>query len=340
MPKRPITAALSNLKSSASAALASVVPLVMWLVAGMGLAHATDLTLAVADLPLFSPLLIAERQGYFKDEGLNVRVIHCPNGRRCLKYLTDGEAQVAAAADTPLMFASLEGKNFSIFATVTSNSQEHRWVALKSHGISKPADLKGKRLGVVAGTSSQYFAESFLLFYGISLGEVTFVSLDGANPHAALVRGEVDAAALYQPHVYVASQALGVNALMLNNPRLFSTTVNLASSVQKDAPSHANLVKVLRAVQRANRLITDQPAMSRKLIADGLSIDDRALAATWSDYDFSLWLGQPLISALEGQARWAKRAGLAVYREVPDYLDFINTAPLLEVQRASVTLVK
>lgn len=301
---------------------------------------ADDLTLAVADLPFFAPVLVAEKQGYFKAEGLNLKVIHCPNGKQCLKQLTDGEANIATAADTPLVFASLDGKPFTVIATIATSSRETRLVALKEKGIQEPKDLKGKRLGVVLGTSGQYFADSFLLFHGLSPQQTTIVSLDPKNAHEALIRGDVDAAALYQPHGYLAIKALGMKAVTLPSPKFLSVSINLVVADKNRAPSHSQMVSLLRAVQRANRLISDEPAFAQKVIAESVALNESALSVIWSDYEFGLRLGQPLISAMESQARWAVRAGLVANKAVPDYLDYIDTSPLTAVSLKSVTLVK
>lgn len=333
----PLFRTLTRL-STAKAALFLCLSVLVWSSAAQ--VRPSEFTLAVADLPSYAPVLVAEAQGYFKDEGLDIRVIHCTNGKRCLKHLTDGEANVATVADTPILFASLDGKRFAVIATISTSSRETRLIGLKDKGIKEPKDLKGKRLGAVLGTTAHYYLDSFLLFHGIAPSQTTIVGLDAKNPHEALQRGEVDAAALYQPHVYLATQALGMKAMLLPNPKFLSININLVTAVQNRTPSHAQMVKLLRAIERANRLITDEPAHASRLVVDKLSIDSVALAAIWSDYDFGLRLGQPLVAALESQARWAIRSGLAANQKVPDYLDYINLAPLSEVKPRSVTLVK
>lgn len=302
--------------------------------------RANELTLAVADLPFFAPVLIAEKQGYFKAEGLDLKVIHCPNGKRCLEHLLDGEANIATAADTPLVFASLESGAFSVVATIATSSRETRFLALKKKNINEPRDLKGKRLGVVLGTSGHYFLDGFLLFHGISPSQTTIVGLDPKNAHESLIRGDVDAAMFYQPHSYLAEKELGSRVTTLDSPKFLSTTINLVTAVKERAPSFAQMVSLLRAIQRANRLIHEEPAMAKKLVAESLALNESMLTEIWPNYNFSLSLGQQLVSTMESQSRWAIRSSLVHSRATPDYLDYINTEPLLQVSPKSVTLLK
>ena len=303
-------------------------------------AVAAPLTLAVADLPPFSSALIADAEGYYAAEGLTLKVLHCVNGRRCLKHLTDGEAQFAIVGDTPLVMASFGRAAFSIIATVATTSRETAMVVRTDRGISVPADLKGKRIGVLRGTTANYFSDTFLLFHNISPSEVTTVSLAPGDPIGPLLRNEIDAAALYQPYRAKALQTMGTQAAELAAPKLFTITFNLVAAPAAAGGRDEEAVKLLRALQRANRLIAADPARARAIVAARLKIDPKLLQAIWGEYDFGLSLGQPLITTLEAQARWAVREGIMPASAMPDYLEFMRPGPLLTVDRRAVTLVK
>lgn len=303
-------------------------------------AQSAELTLAIADLPAFSSALVAESEGYFAAEGLPLKVIHCANGKRCLKHLLDGEAHFATVADAPLVLASFETRAFSIVATIATTARENRLIARADRGIRTPADLKGKRIGTVLGTSGQYFTDTFLMYYGIAPSQVTVVGLDASTAHEALKRGEVDAVGLYQPHGYLTQASLGTNALVLPSPKVFTASINLVSVSATAGGRDEDIVKLLRALQRANGLIATDPERARRIVATRLKLAPQLLEAIWDGYDHQLHLGQPLVTGLEAQARWALRAGLVPRQAVPDYLDFIRTSPLRVVDRTTVTLVK
>ena len=192
-------------------------------------AAAAPLVLAVGETPLFAPVQLASLEGHFAAEGLDVRVLSCINGRRCLKHLTDGEAQVATAADTPMMFALHAGHRFDIVATFGSSSSDTIMVARTDRGIRKPADLAGKRIGVVRGTSAHYFTNVFLLVNGVARDSVVLVFLDPARGTEPLLSGEVDAAAFYRPIGPQAVEQLGAKGLVLPALRPYTLSVNLVA---------------------------------------------------------------------------------------------------------------
>ncbi|MEO7335459.1 MAG: ABC transporter substrate-binding protein [Caldimonas sp.] len=303
-------------------------------------AGATPNTFAIPDLPAFSTTLIAEAQGYIAAELPDLKIIHCVNGKRCLKHLLDGEAQFAAAADTPIVLASLAGARFELLATLSTTSRENHFIGRADRDIRSAADLKGKRIGVVKGTSGHYFADSMLLFHGIRLSEVTLVGLDAADAVSPLVRGDVDAAGLYQPHGYQASRRLGANAVNIPNPRIFTMNVNLVGVTGTNRPRDEDAVKLLRALRRANAFIAAEPASARAIVAARLRLDPAELDDIWGDFDFEMSLNQPLVTTLEAQARWALREKVVPEASMPDYLDYITVEPLRALDRKLVNIVK
>lgn len=302
-------------------------------------APAAPLTLAIADLPAFAPALLAEAEGYYEAEGLQLKILHCVNGRRCLQHLTDGEAQVATVADTPIVMASHAGARFDIVATFAT-AYENRLIARADRGIRTPADLKGKRIGFVRGTTSQYYTDSLLIFYAIDPADVTLVPLDAADAVERLVRGDVDAAGLYQPLGYLASQRLGRNAVVLPAARLNTVTFNLVSRSAAAGVRDEELVKLLRALKRACEFIAAQPVRARAVLAARLKLEPALIDAIWSDFEFRVALEQSLIANLEAESRWALREGLVPRGPLPDYLPMFRPAALRLVDRRAVSIVK
>ena len=301
------------------------------------LAHAAPLVIAVGDSPLFSPLLLAQSEGYFAAEGVDVRVMPCLNGRRCLRHLTEGEAQLATVADTPIVFALHAGHRFDIVATFGSSARDSQLVARADRGIRTPADLAGKRIGVMRGTSAHYFTYVFLLVNGVPRDAVTLVMMDPARGAEPLLRGEVDAAGLYRPLGPQALQQLGKNGLSLPALRPYTVMANLVS---QPGLSQDSLLRILRAVQRSMALINGQPARAAALLAARWKTEPADMTAQLEGYDFRLTLDQNLLSTLEAESRWATREGLVENLRMPDFLDAMRIEPLRAVDPRAMTLVK
>lgn len=296
---------------------------------------AQPLRIAVAQLPYFSPALIADWQGFFAAEGLAVEIVPCINGRRCLKHLIDNEVDVATVADTPIVMAVHGGPPFHILTTMAT-SRDNSFVARADRGITSPADLRGKRIGFVRGTTGHYFTDTFLTFHGIGLDQVTLVELDAARAPQQLAAGEVDAAGLYQPHGPAAIRLLGDKGLVFPAPRLYTATMNL---VAKPSLSDPDAVKLLRALQRAIAYIRADQPRAQALVSSQLKLDPKVISEHWELLSFRLSLGQSLLTTLESQSRWMRRTHQVKGDTTPDFLARMRPGPMRALDPAAVTLV-
>ena len=206
--------------------------------------------------------------------------------------------------------------------------------------ITQPADLQGKRLGVIPGTSGHYFADTFMLFHGVKIDSVTEQPLDPKDPVGALVRGEVDAAALFGTSVTDALNRLGPQGRVLPSLPFFSVPFNIVSRPASQGVSDDDAIKLLRAVQRAMVLLQREPERARAIVAKALKVSADDLAKTWDGFEFRLHLSQSLITTLEAEARWALRRRLVPAGEIPDYLDLVRPEPLKKLAPRAVNLIK
>jgi ABC-type nitrate/sulfonate/bicarbonate transport system substrate-binding protein len=296
------------------------------------------LVFAVARLPMSLPVYVAEERGFFLAEGAAVDVADCDIGRRCLERLLAGAADLATAANLPIVMASVQGQRFTIVASMASSRNDAKIVTRRGSGIDSVAALAGRRVGTFTGTSAHFLLELSLLAAGVEPRKVTVVPLEPAEVVEALQSGRVDAAVVFEPYAWRAVQALGTQAQVINDRRLHVESWNMVAAAGLGPERDADLQAVCRALLRAERFIAAEPALARAILQRRLGLD--AAAGDWllPDIDYALELRQGLIRSLEQQARWALRAG-HVRGALPNYLGYVRPAPLGAVRAAAVTVV-
>lgn len=300
----------------------------------------TPVSLAVARLPYSLGFFVAEAQGYFASEGVPVRIIDCFPGRICLNLVLDGKAELATAADVPIVVASFARSDFSVVATIATSSNDANLLVKKSAGIAAPKDLVGKRVGVVKGTSSDYFLDTFLLFYGIDPVKVKKVNLNPTDVVVAISRDQVDAVVAFQPSLTDAAKALGRNGMILSNPKIYTTTFNLVAAKRILAKGDDAVEKILRALVKAEMFIAADPAAAKKIMQRKLTLDAASIDAIFPNLEFEIGLDQTFLKTMESEARWLGQQGGNIGTRPTNYLDFVYTQPLSRVAPASITLIK
>lgn len=303
-------------------------------------AHAgAEVVLAVSPNPGSLPIYIAEAEGFFAAEGVAARMASRAFGKLSLRLLLDGKAQLCTVADLPIVLASFGSERFAIVATLNTNRDDTKIVTRRSSGIRGAADLVGRKVGTYTGTTAHYAFDSLLLLEDLDPARVTLVNLEPGEGKSRLLAGSVDAVALFEPWAFEAAQALGDDALVLQTRRVYPQTFNLVAAPAPRGPSSAELAAVLRALDRATRLIERDPARAKALLSARLKLDAALVESSWVSLGYNLGLNQSLFAMLEGEARWALRLGL-VQGPNPNFLGFIQSEPLRRIRPDSVTLVQ
>ncbi|HEY8876591.1 MAG TPA: ABC transporter substrate-binding protein [Roseateles sp.] len=303
-----------------------------------GTASAAPLTVAVSRSPHSLPVWVALSEGLFEAEGLAVKAVEAPSGRRCLKLMAEGQAELGTAADTAIVFESFERTDFAVIATFSSTSSDVELVARRAAGIKTAGDLVGKRIGVVKGTSAQYFLDTFLLNNDIDPKTVTQVAIQPENALDAMAAAQVDAVAVFQPFAYAIAHSPRIDGLVLSESGGYKQSFNLVAQNTLLRTRRADVERFLRAMNRANEIIRTQPRRAEALFIARLGMEASFAAWSMQRTHHVLALEESLLRTLQAQANWAVREGYAPGRKPVDFRSMIDAQPLRSVLPNAVGL--
>ena len=306
---------------------------------GNGEAVSTDgkVVVAVTPWPGSGAVYVALENGYFEDEGLRVTLQPYVSGHLGLDASLSGKADLATAGDTPIARAIVQRRPVAILATLCEINRAVLVVARKDRGISKPGDLRGKRVGVVEGTTADFFLRIFLTTSYIKPENVGIVGLKTEAVVGALIRGEVDAVSTWSPHTIEAMEKLGDGGVVFDDPSIYKMTWNIVSS-KAYAESHPERIRAfLRAVVRANAFIREHPEKALVLVSGSIGTERSALDREWGDFSFAATLDQGLLLNLEDQARWMIEK--ENHPVPPNIMGFIRPQILREVDPSAIGIV-
>ncbi len=154
------------------------------------------------NLLYYLPLTIAESQGYFKAEGLDVTVADFAGGSQALRAVVGGSADVVSGAFEHTLNMQAKGQPMRAFVLQGRAPQIVLGINPKTlPGFKGLADLKGRKIGVTApGSSTNVMANFVLAKAGIKPGEVSIVGVGAGNGAVAAMRaGQIDAISNLDP---------------------------------------------------------------------------------------------------------------------------------------------
>ncbi|OYV01461.1 MAG: ABC transporter substrate-binding protein [Burkholderiales bacterium PBB5] len=163
-----------------------------------------QLTLAVGgkNLLYYLPLTIAEQLGYFKAEGLDLKIVDFAGGSQALRALVGGSAEVVSGAFEHTLNMQAKGQKLRAIALMGRAPQIVLGINPKTMaGYKTIADLKGKKIGVTApGSSTNVMVNFVLAKAGLKPSDVAIIGVGAGNGAVAAMRsGQVDAISNLDP---------------------------------------------------------------------------------------------------------------------------------------------
>ena len=154
-------------------------------------------TIAVGGKTLFYylPLTLAERLGYFKDEGLDVQIADFPGGAKALQAMVGGSADVVSGAFEHVV--DMHAKGIEVQEFVLQDNYSGIVLGLtkaKAAAYKSPKDLRGLKIGVTApGSSTNIFVNALLARDGLAPDSVSIIGVGASSGAVAAVKqGQVE----------------------------------------------------------------------------------------------------------------------------------------------------
>lgn len=232
-------------------------------------ASATELHEVRLDWATYNPISIVLKDQALLEkalakDGIVVRWVQSRGSNKALEFLNAESIDFGSTAGSAALVARINGN--PIKAIYVYSAPE--WTALvtrKNSGITKIADLKGKRVAVTRGTDPHIFLIRALASVGLGEKDITPVLLQHADGRTALDRGDVDAWAGLDP--MMASAEIDNGDVLFFRDRS-ANTYGVLDVREGFAKEHPDAVRaVLASYEQARLWSVAHPAAFKALIA-------------------------------------------------------------------------
>ncbi|MCA1296860.1 ABC transporter substrate-binding protein [Stappia indica] len=152
------------------------------LVMGSSLAAAEELKPVTIVLPGSSamawyPMIVAQQQGFFAEEGLDVTIKSLDGSGAVLQAMAAGRAEFGAPGPGPVLNAVARGADVKFFYNLFSRGL-FMLAGDRNDGITSAEGLRGKQIGVSTADGAEVsFARSALASVGVQPDEYKFVTI-------------------------------------------------------------------------------------------------------------------------------------------------------------------
>ena len=295
-------------------------------------------TIALVNQPQSTLIFVAMKKGYFSDEGLDVHPLLQSFGKAALQTMIEGKADFATSAETPIMFSILRGDGIFVVANIETSTANDAVVARVDAGISKPADLKGKRIGFMPGTTIDFFLDSFLTAQGLTRQDITPVPLKPDEVLDALLTKKADAVAAWNYPLTQIKRQLGAQAVTFYDRQIYTEHFNIAAMQDFVRQNPQTVTALLRGLVRAQAFVDDHANEAQDIVAEAIKVEKDLVEEVWNVMSYQVRLDQNLTITLEDETRWAMKNKLTDQTVMPGYVSFIYVDALKAVKPGAVRM--
>lgn len=233
----------------------------------------------------FSPIVIAEQLGYFKEEGLEAELVLAGSGSKTAAAVIGGSANIGSSALGDLIGAVAQGQDVKVFGVFTVGSTtgivvrqsvaDEKGVTPQSPIEQRVQALKGLKLAIsTPGSGTDTTLRYVLQKYGVDPERDVEILTTGAvvNSMAAYAQGSADGASLSSPSTETAVVEHGavnlINTALPNEVPGLSEQANTGFWAtgewleQNPEQATAALIAIWRAIDYINQ----NPEQARELV--------------------------------------------------------------------------
>lgn len=241
----------------------------------------------VASLPLF----VAEKNGYFEDEGVRIETTAIATSNQLVNALVAGNLDCFIVSSVvPVLAVELQSpgrlKVFSV-SEITKEAPFDALLIKEDSVITSIADLADKKIGVFPGSTATNLLKKYLSDRGVDITSIMFIPIPSQNQLTALLEGSVDAIHSYEPTTAIAMTRGGIRRLPVSiYAELLSPSPQgvaaVSSSFLDKHPDEAS--KTIRALERGIVFLKQDDSAARQVLVERMNLPEEAAKLTVFQY--------------------------------------------------------
>jgi sulfonate transport system substrate-binding protein len=306
----------------------------------------TEVTLiGVRDAQISSQQIIADKLGYFKEEGLNVTSKLIESGPDIGPMVSGGSAPVSIQTNFMDIILKSNGIGVKIVAPLAQIAGTQAVVGAKDLKLTSAKDLEGKTIGIPNGADVKIAIDNMGKELGVDIGKIKFVNLAPSDAVVALQKGDIDAMACWEPFVTKAIQAGGKFLFSGTKSELpdkqgpvnwmsVHTTMQVTDSYLEKNP---NTVKaVLAALRKATDYINTNRDEAIKILAPELHLSEAELKEIMNRNVYSMDVDDTYVNGSNGPAVGEYLKSVGNIKTIPDPASYHDLSLLKAVDASLI----
>ncbi len=226
-------------------------------------------------------MAVAQAEGYFKAEGLDVHVDNLSSGVPVVQGVIGGSLDIGASSIEPVVNAAAQGSPVQI---VGSYANKLTVSMVTPATISTPAQLRGKRLGIQQiGAFREVMTRMVIEGAGLATSDVSYIPGSSSAYISELLAGEIQSGVLQEEQVLTVLAKDPRLHVLVNfaqtNPDYFYGTYVVSKSYL--AGNQSTVEKFLTAITQAHRFMYQHKAATVAIVAKNTGFTSKVISEAY-----------------------------------------------------------
>ena len=287
---------------------------------------ADEVHIAIQPSAAFIPLFIAREMGWIEEalaeSGVEVTWNDFESGPPMNESMASGDSDFGVIGDVPTVSAIAAGQQNEVVAIAAQAADSYAVLVAADSDITSAADLEGKRVATVVGSTGHNLTQKFLGTAGLSIDDIELVNISAGDAATVLANHEVDAVSIWEPNVTRLVDS-GVAKIIAEGTDVGLAGTNTIVARKAFAEANPDIVSVvLEQYARAAAAIDTLDDETWTKVAEDLSLDVDQVKSILPKYNFSVSITEEDIDALNDTIAFL--VGIDAISEAYDIGDYAN----------------
>jgi len=308
----------------------------------------TSLTIVgVRDAQISSQQILADKLGYFADEGLDVTNQLIESGPDIAPMVSGGSADVSIQTNFMDIILKSNDVPVKIIAPLAQIAGTQAVVGSKDLMLSSAKDLEGKTIGIPSGADVMIAINNMGEELGVDVSKIRFVNLAPSDAVVALERGDIDAMAAWEPFITKGIQSGGTFLFSGTKSALpekqgdvqwmsVHTTIQVTDKFLSNNPN--TLKAILRALKRATDFINENREEAIRILAPELHLSEEELTEIMSRNVYSMVVDDAYWNGSNGPEVGEYLLSVGNIQSIPDRASYHDLSLLQAIDSSLITV--
>ena len=285
--------------------------------------------------------IVAEKEGYFEEEGLDITIQYMQTGVDTVALAADPSIQVIFGGDA--IKAVTNDIPLVMVAEIAQTGGTQGVVARQGVEINSAKDFEGKIIGVMDGAAIQMGIIQMCNELGVDYDSIIFKNLDASGQLAALENGEIDIMACWEPYLHLAEEEGGTMLFRGNESYIPGAEGEVAwcplynplcmrKEFITDHPEEAQ--KIIKAMIKAGEFIKENPDEAAEMVAEKLQLELDVTKIIMEKNIYGVFYDEAFENAAVMLSEFYCDLGQIPY--VPEYEDYTDPSVVMAVDPSIV----